>query len=202
MSQELIDAANALKAAADKLLELAQKPVTIDFVNMSDEAKEALRLLINPWLEYEYKRRLDATLEAIDEKIEALGENMPDWDECAKARDEAQEATVKIEDYPDARSLDKAIERIESMPDPDDVEEAVNRCQSLPDVDDITTTVEAVKLMPGHEQVNQAVDIALALPDVDKIVTVDMVAKFLDQLIKPTVRVSEAGNADDRPQGN
>jgi len=186
MSQELIDAANALKAAADKLLELAQKPVTIDFVNMSDEAKEALRLLINPWLEYEYKRRLDATLAAIDEKIETLGNDMPDWDECVKARDEAQDATAKIADYPDVRSLDKAMERIESMPDPDD----------------ITSAVEAVKMMPDPKQINEVVDIALSLPDVDKIVTLDMITKFIDQLTKPTVRVSEAGNADDRPQGN
>jgi hypothetical protein len=184
MSQELIDAANALKAAADRLLELAQKPTptTIDFANMSDEAKEALRLLINPWLEYEYKRRLDATLEAIDKKIEDFSDNMPDWDDCERAKDEAENAVSRLEGYPDASDLDRVMKKLDEMPEPDDLNDVVEQCNLLPSSDDLEKMMNDLRKMPDPKQVEEAVDVALALPPVDKIVSVDMIAEFLGKI--------------------
>lgn len=185
MSQELIDAANNLKAAAEKLLALAQKPAptTIDFEHMSDANKEALRLLINPWLEYEYKRRLDEIGEKVDEQIAKALEGYPDADEMKTAMGEAEDASSKVENYPDSDDLERAVKKCDNLPDVDDIAIAIEKCDALPETDDIMMTVDTVKQMPEAKQVNEAVDIALSLPDVDKIVTVDMIAKFLDQVV-------------------
>ena len=117
MTQELIDAAKTLNAAADALLEVALKPQGPSLANLSDEDKKVLRSLINPWFENEVGERMEKMERAID----AL--ESEDLDE--KIEDAVEKLDMSGWEDLDPSDVQEAIESVSKMPDFDAVEEAL-----------------------------------------------------------------------------
>lgn len=153
--EQLIKAAEDLKAAADALIEVATRPPqpldkdAIMALLASDDFKEEMRKLIHVWIEHDIERRISA----MEDVIEGIDEKLDD----------------KIDDrVPDRSYWDNL--------DPNEVEEAVSEIQSMPDRHDLEEITENW----DRDEYNRAVEMA---PKVEALVqALDPLLKALDEL--------------------